>query len=395
MSLGSSAAFLTRLAGGRWRNALAALGIAISVTAMSVTANLIGSLYLEATSSLRRMGANLIFVVPKDLAQFGRAGRPLNMEDVSALRKLTHVFDSVYPVISVRGSVQACGRTRIVQIIGTLPSASETEQWRLTDGRFIATYDVERRAPVAVTGARLQQDFNCAALGDYISVSNTPFRLIGRVAAQGQRFGINRDDVVLIPMSIAETRYGDRTRSLAIALLRSPHVSSDAASGEIRRVLRRTHRIYSDIDDFDIHTQVQMLEALASVSNATTLIVLVLMGVSLLVAAIGVLNSILVSVAARTGEIGIRRAVGARKVHIVRQFLGEAGGVIVAGTLAGAVCAGATTVALSRLAGLPLWVNGPALALSIVAALVLGIMAGAVPSMMAANLDPVEAMRHE
>lgn len=314
------------------RNALAAAGIAISVGAMTVTANLIGSVYLEATRGLRRMGANLLFVVPKDFAQFGRTGRPITLSDVRVLRKATGTFDAVYPIISVRGTVHACGRSRLAHIVGALPETYDVEEWRVTGGRFISTTDVARRAPVALIGAQLRDDLRCVRVDDYITVKDRPMRVIGHLGRQGQRFGINRDDIVLIPMSQAEADYGSRAQGLAIALRRRPSVAGSVAEEEIRRVLRREHRLAS-ADDFEIHTQTQMLEAIAS--SVTTLAVLVLMGVSLVVSAIGVLNSLLVGVASRTSEIGLRRSVGATRTHIVRQFTAETLVIAVAGALPG------------------------------------------------------------
>ncbi|HRC43990.1 MAG TPA: ABC transporter permease, partial [Nitrospira sp.] len=286
---------------------------------------------------------------------------------------------------------------------GISPSYLTILDWSFTSGGPFTHTDLESAARVALIGqTTLENLFDPGeeAIGATIRIKNVPFQVVGVLAPKGQSAqGSDQDDVIFIPFTTAERKvFGSQFLGSVGALFASTEQSADLpeAVDQIREVLRARHRLQGEqADDFTIRTQVDIGKVQESTSQTLTVMLFAIASVSLLVGGIGIMNILLVSVTERTREIGVRMAVGAKRLHILMQFLIEAvtlslfGGVI--GVIVGIVGARLTTV----IAGWPTIISFDAIITALVFSLAVGIFFGLYPANKAARLNPIEALRYE
>jgi len=286
---------------------------------------------------------------------------------------------------------------------GVSPSYLTIRDWSFTSGGPFTQTDMESAARVALIGqTTLENLFDPGEepMGATIRIKNVPFQVIGVLAPKGQSAqGTDQDDVIFIPFTTAERKvFGSQFLGSVGALFASTEESADLpeAVEHIRETLRARHRLEPEqADDFTIRTQVDIGKVQESTSQTLTVMLFAIASVSLLVGGIGIMNILLVSVTERTKEIGVRMAVGAKRVHILTQFLIEAmtlslfGGMI--GVLVGIVGARLTTV----IAGWPTMISVEAILTAFVFSLAVGLFFGLYPANKAARLNPIEALRYE
>lgn len=379
------------------RSVLAAAGVAIGVALMTVLGNTVASAHAYATAGLRNAGAGVVVVTPvANLSQGGRT-RPISILDVTRVRRQATSFEAVSPIFSLRGSVQACGRTMVTSIVGVSSDLEAIGQWQVSGGRLLSDVDSLRMNSVAVVGSQLAKELPCLSTSaSTIRVSGIPYGVVGILEAHGTAIGADRDNVVGIPLDVAMRRYRSTIGPLIILLRRHPQVPEAQAIAELTRILRESHQLTAGVsDDFAIQSQAQLLKTTADVAQLAAGILLALVGVSLVVAAVGVLNSVLTSVWERRSEIGLRRAVGADRLGIFRQFLIESALIVGAGVVAGIVAGLAISYAIGAIVGVTVETDVSTLALAATASMVLGLAAGIVPALRASRLSPIEALHHE
>ena len=378
------------------RSVLAAAGVAVGVALTITMSSLVDSVELAATAGLRTIGSDLYYVHPRSMAEFGTTGRPLSLADVTALQRGTSVLEQVSPVVTVQGMYRGCGGKRIVTIHAALPDHRTLMNVHLAFGRFIHEADLRNHSAVAVLGANLIDD-GCPRLQERVIISGFPFTVVGGARPQGQRFGFDRDSVIFIPLTTASAKYGrSRVRPSAIEIRAARGTSSVAVHTSIERILRRTHRIRAGApSDFTIQSHTDILSMASRLASGATALLVMLIGVSAVVAGIGILNSILTAVIERTPEIGLRRAVGATRRDIRAQFLAETGIIVGAGVASGVICGALAATGLALAIGLPATVNVPSVAFAATSSGALGMAAGLWPALRAARINPVDALRHE
>jgi putative ABC transport system permease protein len=391
---------VAQLKGYRLRAVLAAAGVCVGVATMVALNNLLGSALASATEGMRRLGGDSVFILPKDqFSMRGRAPRALTLDDADALRRRKEYFSLVSPVFGIRGMVRACGQRQIVHIYGVSPDSYVLNGWSLDSGRFVQDLDVANRAAVTILSADLAAQFPCKVDGArQVMLSDRPFTVIGVLGAEGQFVGGESRNVVLIPLTTAESKYGATLRdSLAIFARIATGVPPGLAMDGARRLLRSRHGLASTNapDDFVFQTRDELLAASFEQGRTATLAILIIMAITLTIAGIGIVNSVLTAVTERTSEIGLRRAVGARRVQIAAQFMIESVLISAGGGLAGAVIGYALSSKLAGFLQLQPWVNWRATVLAIVAAAILGLVGGLWPAIRAAELDPIDALRRE
>ena len=286
---------------------------------------------------------------------------------------------------------------------GVSPSYLTIRDWSFTSGGPFTQTDMDSAARVALIGqTTLENLFDPGeeAMGATIRIKNVPFQVVGVLAPKGQSAqGTDQDDVIFIPFTTAERRvFGSQFLGSVGALFASTEQSADLpeAVEHIRETLRLRHRLEPDqADDFTIRTQVDIGKVQESTSQTLTVMLFAIASVSLLVGGIGIMNILLVSVTERTKEIGVRMAVGAKRIHILTQFLIEAmtlslfGGLI--GVIVGIVGARLTTV----IAGWPTMISVDAVLTAFLFSLAIGLFFGLYPANKAARLNPIEALRYE
>lgn len=380
----------------RMRSLLTALGIAIGIMAVVLLTAIGEGIHRYVLNEFTQFGTNLISVKPgRSSTMGGSAGafgntRPLTLEDAVALQKIPRVR-SVEPVLAGNARIEANGKQRRTNVYGVGPSFPEVFSFGVVQGRFLPADEPRAARPFAVLGSQLRKELfgELNPLGQTLRVGGDRYRIIGVMQSKGQVLGFDVDDTVYIPAAKAMDLF-NRDGLMEIDVLYQTGAVADEIAASIRRVLTARH----GREDFTLITQEQMLDVLGSVLNVLTFAVGALGGISLLVGGIGIFTIMTIAVRERTSEIGLLRAIGARRRQVLALFLGEAtllaavGGL--SGLLLGLGIAGLLTLALPAL---PIHVTWTYVLLAEFIAIGVGLLAGVWPARHAARLDPVEALR--
>jgi putative ABC transport system permease protein len=422
---------LRAVAGNRMRSLLTSLGILIGVCALIVTVGIGTGARSSIGKGLTRLGTNIIAVTPGTVSVNGvRQGlgvrTTLTMEDVRAIGDPTVAPDvmAVAPLISRSNVVMtADAQTWTSSVLGTTPSFLVTAARYIDTGNFFTDADVRTSAHVAVLGRITAQNLfpGGDAVGGYIRIQTVPFRVVGILQVVGASGQFNPDDQAYVPITTAQGSFlaptspvpvrlgsaapvtlGSQTAGMnkmltgvqRILVSATSRETIDAARQEINDLLLQTHGITDPSQaDFLTTTQEQILNTLDATGTTLTLLLAGVAGVSLLVGGIGVMNIMLVSVTERIGEIGLRKALGATRTDIMRQFLIEAASLSAGGGVLGVALGGLSTLALSHYTSMAVVFLPPVAAIGVLIAAVIGVVFGVLPALRAARLAPIEALR--
>ncbi len=397
------ASALEQLWANRLRSVLTVLGIVIAVASTITVVSVVQGFTAYVSDFLQGLGTNAMWIWPERPG--GEAGKrlgriELDARDFEAVRRECSMLRSVSPLVRrqsiplVRGRIEAT-----TALEGVSAEYHAIRNWPVEFGRPFSVVDIERRHRVCVVGRDVLEklDVDEGAIGDWLLVDGRRFRIIGILKEKGSVLGNSQDDLLLIPYTLALTMYPASIDKIALAAQAVDELSVPEARAQVVNLLRRRHRLAAyQPNDFQVRTQDEILTAFNSVSVAATVVLAGIVGISLLVGGIGIMNVMLVSVTERTREIGLRKAVGARRRDILLQFLTEA----VALSLAGGGLGIGLGYAMSALASLhpqmvdivvPWW----AVALGFVVSAGTGIVFGLLPAAKAALLNPIDALRHD
>ncbi len=403
------------LAANKLRAALTMLGIIIGVGAVIalMSAGEGFSVYIE--EQFQGIGSNLLFVIPGSDEERGSAppgmsaaGAELTNGDVDALRDPVRAPDvvAVSPQL-YRATVVATGkRDMIAQVQGVTPDFAEVRSWFPEVGMFIDQEDMNSRARVALVGKTVVEKLfpdNPYPLDQTIKINAVPFRIVGVLEEKGGSQFSDEDESVLIPLTTAQTRLfpsrgrtGDYLVTAAIVQAVSED-RMDAAAEQVAAILRERHDIdFRDEDDFSIVSQADIIAVFGQITGVLTTFLGAIAGISLLVGGIGIMNIMLVSVTERTREIGLRKAVGARRRDILLQFLVEA---ILLSLVGGVVGIGLGSVGAEVISALVkdfrAIVAPQAILLATGFSAAVGLFFGIYPARRASLLNPIDALRYE
>lgn len=396
------------LSRNRLRAGLTMLGIVIGVGAVIAMVSIGEGAKAAVQAQVASMGTNVIIVLPGSTTVSGvRGGQggavTLNVSDALEMKKRIPLLqDTGWAKRDVMQVVNG-NKNWNGPVNGISPSYLMIRDWLFTSGGPFTQADLDAAVRVALVGQTVVENLFEAGeepVGSVIRIKNVPFRVIGVLAPKGQSSqGSDQDDIVFIPFSTAERKvFGTQFIGSVGALFATTERQEDlfAAVDQIREVLRARHRLQAEQgDDFTIRTQVDIGKVQEGTSQTLTVMLLSIAAVSLLVGGIGIMNILLVSVTERTREIGVRMAVGAKRRHILMQFLIEAmtlsvvGGTL--GIIVGVVGARLTTV----IAGWPTIISGDTVVAAFLFSLVVGLFFGLYPANKAARLNPIDALRYE
>ncbi|MFQ5857068.1 MAG: ABC transporter permease [Anaerolineae bacterium] len=406
---------LRSLRANKMRSFLTVLGIVIGVTAV-IGMLAFGRATREAMmAQIQQIGTDLIFVQPGSTTRGGartEAGTAITLTDgdAEAIASLIPppLVVNVVPEVTTSEQVVYAGANMNTRITGTTPAYEDARSFYTDQGVFFTQEDLAAHRPVAVLGKTVVDELfgDVDPIGETIRIRNAPFRVIGVMEEKGGSAFANQDEVVLVPLTTAKTRLSDRTRyrgqySVSVINIQTSDTAyMDRVMEEVTRILRERHDLgISDEDDFALLSQQEVLDVANEMMSIFTAFMGGVAGISLIVGGIGIMNIMLVSVTERTREIGIRKAVGARRQDILSQFLTEATVLSLCGGMLG-VALGFIFARAARGADMGGYVLEPTIGLdSILVAtlfsMAVGLFFGIYPARRAAALHPIDALRYE
>ena len=387
----------------KMRTGLAVLGIVIGIGSVIALISLGASSQKSIENQIQSLGANLLTVIPSGQntgAVRGAlgGGTTLTMDDAKALASANlPAVRLVSPEFSRRSQVTAGRNNTNTQITGVTPAYASVHKVELSSGVFISDSDQTNLAKVAVIGPQVAADlFSENPLDQSIRINNQILKVIGVTVSKGGTGFNNPDDAIYVPLSTAQKQLFGTTNLSTIAVEAvNQEAMTDAQDAVGYFLLARHHLSDPTLADFTIFSQNDILNTAAQVTGTFTTLLGGIAAISLLVGGIGIMNIMLVTVTERTREIGLRKALGAKKSLITTQFLLEAVILTLAGGVVGMVVGIIISYVLSLVLNTPFIVSPPSVLLAIGVSAIIGIVFGWYPARQAAILQPIEALRYE
>ncbi len=384
------------------------LGIVIGIGAVVAMVSLGQGATSSVQAEIASLGTNVLIVVPGATTVGGVRGglgsiSTLTVDDADDIeKKVQGVTTVMYATRSVLQVIRENKNWSTI-VLGTTPVFPEIRSWPIDEGNFFVQSDLDAAAKVVVLGKTVVQNLfepGEEVLGSEIRIRNVPLRVIGILASKGQSItGQDQDDFVVLPFSTAERKVlGTKFLGTVGIILVATQTRHDipAVVDDIKELLRTRHRLHqTEEDDFTIRTMEDIAKTMAGTSRTMMLMLMSIASISLIVGGIGIMNILLVSVTERTREIGLRMAVGAKRRHILLQFLIEAIIMTVIGGVVGVAAGIGGARLLTTMVGWPTIISPQAVAAAFVFSVVVGIFFGLYPANKASKLNPIDALHYE
>ena len=398
---------LESLNGNKLRSGLTVLGIVIGVAAVIAMLSVGRGAEESITGSISGIGTNLLFVF-RTFSEEVRNPKPLTLGDAQAIDDPFQApsVAAVAPALQGNAEVSFAGERTTTQVTGVTPEYFTVVNYLVTEGKYITEEHILGRASVVLLGPDVADklfDRREGITGETVRIEGQPFRVLGVLESKGGSAFGSQDDLVMVPFSTAQTRLIRRSSNDRVDIIMVQTVdaeSVDQAIDEISQILRTRHRTPIGADDFTVFSQRDLLTTFESITGILTIFLGGIAGISLLVGGIGIMNIMLVSVTERTREIGLRKALGARKRDILIQFLTESSLLSLIGGIIGILFGWFIAFVVGQIAAAsntdftPV-VGTDAILLATLFSAAVGLFFGIYPASRAANLEPVEALRYE
>jgi putative ABC transport system permease protein len=390
------------------RSILTMLGVVIGVGAVIALVAAGEGAQAQVVSQFESLGSNLLIVSPFTSFGFGRRGlqestTELTMDDVDAIKALATSVALVAPSYSTQATVTYAGETTNGQITGVTGDYAAVNNWTLARGRFITPAENESMAMVVVLGPGMVEDLfgstSANPIGETVRISRQNYTVVGVLESKGTTGFQNQDNAVMIPLRTAQLKRGGAgTKTVSsISLQVRTAEEMDLAQAQVTAILRARHGLTGTAEnDFRVQNQADMVSSVSETSSTFTTLLASIAAISLIVGGIGIMNIMLVSVTERTREVGLRKAVGAKRGDILLQFLTEA---VVLSGFGGLIGVGVGIVAAQiitpLLGGTEALVTPQSVILAVAVSLGIGVFFGLYPANRAAALNPIDALRYE
>ena len=415
---------LQSLVVNKLRSALTMLGVIIGVAAVIAMVSVGNGASQSVQNTILNLGSNLVTVTPSFGSDNGLRGAGAQAQNLT-LDDMRSIQDQLGDTIAAAEAEQQAGRWQITaagqntntSVSGVTEDYPIVRDWGLVSGDFFTASDINVNAQVAVLGSttatdlfgdvdpvgqtiQLRQAFGGGGQGGAQRARILNFRVVGVLGTKGSTFGQIRDDQIVVPLTTAEHVLTGRLNQVnQIVIKATSSDTMDLTTSDVNSILLQRHNIADPASaDFSVTNQNDTLAALSSVTGTFTLLLGAIGGISLLVGGIGIMNIMLVSVNERTREIGIRKAVGARRGDILNQFLIEAVALTGLGGVIGILLGWAITEVVHRIpqaASLPLLITSGTVIIAVGVSVAIGVVFGLYPAMRAARLHPIQALRYE
>ncbi len=395
---------LKAIMSNKFRSFLSMLGIIIGVAAVIIMMAIGQGSKESVRANISKMGTNVIMIRPGAEMMGGVRQDPSSMQtlkqaDYDAIVKNRQYVTYVSPEVNVSGQAINGSKNTNTTMYGESLDYLDIKQWDIADGETFTEEDIKKAAKVCIVGQTIVDDLfgeGADPVGKVIRFKSIPFRIVGVLKAKGYNsWGMDQDNVIIAPYTTVMKRLLAQTYFSSINASAVTEEMTDLAIEEISRTLRENHKLKaSDDDDFTVRSQQEMMETMSSTLDTITIILVVAAAFSLLVAGIGIMNIMLVSVTERTKEIGLRMSVGARGIDISNQFLIESVLISVTGGVFGILVGYLGTLGCNYFnfpTSIPMW----SIVVSFIVCTVIGVGFGYFPAQKAANMDPIEAIRYE
>lgn len=384
------------------------LGIVIGIAAVVAMVSLGQGAGASVQAEIASLGTNVLIIVPGATTVSGVRGglgsiSTLTVDDAGDIeKKVSGVSTVLYATRSVLQAIRENKNWSTI-VLGTTPEFPEIRNWPVAQGNFFTASDMDSAAKVAVLGKTAAQNLFEAGeelVGSEIRIRNVPLRVIGVLEPKGQSVtGQDQDDLVILPFSTAERKVlGTKFLGTVGVIMVATHTRHDipAVVEDIKDLLRTRHRLHAaEEDDFTIRTMEDIAKTVAGTSRTMMVMLMSIASISLIVGGIGIMNILLVSVTERTREIGLRMAVGAKRRHILLQFLIEGIIMTVIGGVLGVLGGIGAARMLTTMVGWPTIISWQAMAVAFVFSVVVGLFFGLYPANKASKLNPIEALHYE
>jgi len=383
------------------RSFLTVLGVVIGVAAVIAMVTIGNGTTAQVTSEISKLGTNLLFVRPGQFGP-GRASadaKKFSERDVEAIRDQISGLRAVAGVNQSSQTVIFGGESRATTIIGTVGDYLVAQDWTLATGRTFLASEERGGQAVCLIGETVRSKLfgSTPALEQTIRVDNVACQIIGTLSKKGQSgMGNDQDDVVMMPLKVFQRRIGGSQDVSSIMLSAENGVSTSKVQASVELLLRERRKIVAGRDDdFSVNDMTQMAATLTGTTTLMTGLLGAVAAVSLLVGGIGIMNIMLVSVTERTREIGIRLAIGAVESQVLMQFLVEAVTLSVFGGVVGIALGLTIAYTAVTLMSVPFVASPSIVLLAFAFSAIIGMVFGYFPARRAAQLNPIDALRHE
>lgn len=395
------------------RSLLTIIGIIAGVGAVIASLSIGDGVRANVTQQVQGLGSNLIFIRPGSVTASGgirlQQGSALTLtaDDGQAILDEIPSVQAVAPELGFFGQMVANGTNLATRIVGVTPDYETVRNFTLATGDFVDVASNESRAFVVVLGANVAQNLfpDQDPIGQRVLLNRREFRVIGVLERKGSNALGNQDDVAVVPLTTLRYRlFSQSTNRGALNVSQiNVQVNNEASisqtKAEIESLLRSRHQVGVNGDDFTVTSQEDTIKTRSQIADVLTLLLGSMAGISLIVGGVGVMNIMLVSVTERTREVGLRKAVGAKRVHILIQFLMEASAMSAVGGGLGVLAGWGVSRIIPRLdiAGqtIPTVMNLPTVLLALGVSVITGLIFGVYPAYRAARLNPIDALRYE
>lgn len=388
------------------RSGLTVLGIVIGIGSVIAMISIGQGAQGSIESSIQSIGSNLILVMPG--AQRGpgvqvSAGRgsaqTLKQEDADAIQKEIALTKAVAPEISRRYQITARGTNTNTQVVGTVPSYPDVRNISIDEGSFITEQHLRSLSKVAVLGPIARDDLfgeGTEVIGQTIRINKVDFKIIGITKTKGGTGFGSQDDMIFVPLSTAQRFLAGDTYVTTISIQAQDQNSMKDIQDQVTNLLLDRHHITDkSLADFSVLNQSDIVATASSVTSTFTILLGAIAGISLIVGGIGIMNMMLTTVTERTREIGLRKAIGAKRKDISTQFLTEATMLTFSGGIVGVAFGWLISLAVTQFTGIATAVSSSSIALAFGVSAAIGIVFGYYPARRAARLNPIEALRYE